>query len=74
MFHAVLANSQLYIHMQLHGPFVHEDDSMSLSYYSKALEIVSAQLQDPKQHTGDSLIGAVAGLMCHDVGHRALVF
>lgn len=53
--------------MQLNGPFVNEDDAVSLSYHSKALQLVNEKMKDPAQHRSDALTGTVAAFMCHDV-------
>jgi hypothetical protein len=66
-FHLVLANSQRFIHKQLHGSFDSTNNTLSLSHYTEALKLFRKKMSDPRHIMSDELIGTVAAFMCHDV-------
>ncbi|KAF2871136.1 hypothetical protein BDV95DRAFT_573351 [Massariosphaeria phaeospora] len=64
-FHNVLANSHLFKLREHNGHYASEDDAVSLFHYTKAVRLVSNDINDPNKNTSDELLGAVASFMCH---------
>ncbi|KAF2105256.1 hypothetical protein BDV96DRAFT_608395 [Lophiotrema nucula] len=48
------------------GTLLVEDTPESLALHNKALQMLSKRLDDPQQHTSDSVIGAMSGLLTYD--------
>ncbi|KAF2816217.1 uncharacterized protein BDZ99DRAFT_131374 [Mytilinidion resinicola] len=66
-FHLVLSNSALAIQMLRNGlKFVNNEDSEVLKHHVIATRSINARLASPDHRTSDGVIGAVAGLVCHD--------
>jgi hypothetical protein len=50
------------------GQLLTEDTTESLQLHNKALTMINQRLDDPEQHTSESVIGSMTGFLTHDVG------